>query len=144
MKNERYPRKVEYLAAHHITEICCGHRHTIFITDKGEAFSCGEGVDGKLGHGDEESLLFPKLNQSLKGVGTGACGRHHSCAILSDNTLYAFGSGTRGQLGYSNSEAAAVGNPIFPTGHKHIRCVEVSCPQSGAFYFRRHGLRWGP
>jgi alpha-tubulin suppressor-like RCC1 family protein len=115
LKNERYPRKVEYLAAHHITEICCGHRHTIFITDKGEAFSCGEGVDGKLGHGDEESLQFPKLIQSLKGVKTGACGRHHSCAILSDNTLFTFGSGTRGQLGYSNSEAAAVGNPIFPT-----------------------------
>ena len=113
--NECFPRKVEHLQDKHIASIACGHRHTIFVTDDGDAYSCGEGVDGKLGHGNETSKLHPVMIKSLKGVKAAACGRHHSACILSDNTLYTFGSGTRGQLGYSNSEAVAAGNPNFST-----------------------------
>jgi hypothetical protein len=113
--NEGFPRKVEHLASKHIASIACGHRHTIFVTQEGEAYSCGEGVDGKLGHGNEKSLLFPVRIESLRGVKASACGRHHSACILADNTLYTFGSGTRGQLGYMNSEAVAAGNPNFST-----------------------------
>ena len=57
--------QVEHLAGKHIVQIGCGYRHTIFVTDKGEAYSCGEGVDGKLGHGAEDSLLFPHHIKAL-------------------------------------------------------------------------------
>jgi len=61
--NEYFPRKVEHLKDERIVSIACGFRHTIFVTDKHEAYSCGEGSDGQLGHGSYSSLLFPHLIQ---------------------------------------------------------------------------------
>ena len=81
----------------------------------GRAFSCGEGVDGKLGHGSEESWLYPQPIKSLSLVTAAACGQHHSACVLGDSTLYTFGNGTRGQLGYINSESVASGSSIYPT-----------------------------
>ena len=114
--NEFFPRKVEHLRDIDVASVACGHRHTMFLTGDGEVYSCGEGVDGKLGHGDEDTCLYPKQIKSMHGVTAAACGQHHSaCIIGQSSTLYTFGSGTRGQLGYDNSDAVSAGNPGFPT-----------------------------
>lgn len=34
--------------------ISCGWRHTLAVTDSGQVFTWGRGVNGQLGHGDEE------------------------------------------------------------------------------------------
>lgn len=42
------PRRVALLA--------CGWRHTVAVTEAGEVYSWGRGVNGQLGHGAEQDL----------------------------------------------------------------------------------------
>ena len=36
-----------------------GHRHTILLDDSGGVYTCGSGVTGALGHGDNCSHMYP-------------------------------------------------------------------------------------
>ncbi|KAG2425442.1 hypothetical protein HXX76_013652 [Chlamydomonas incerta] len=51
------PRRVALLA--------CGWRHTVAVTEAGEVYSWGRGVNGQLGHGAEQDLYVPTLLLSL-------------------------------------------------------------------------------
>ena len=42
--------------------IACGPRHVLCTTDVGQVFSWGSGGDGRLGHGDTESVSDPKVS----------------------------------------------------------------------------------
>ena len=44
-----------------VKEVCCGAGFTLFLTKKGQVYSCGSGAMGKLGHGDEIDRPLPSL-----------------------------------------------------------------------------------
>ena len=68
------PRKVEHLRGVRVTTIACADSHTAFVTDGGDIYTCGAGRDGKLGHGDSKSYLYPKKIERMAGVKIVACG----------------------------------------------------------------------
>ena len=37
--------------------------HSVFLTDEGQVFTCGHGRGGRLGHGNEETLLVSCCNK---------------------------------------------------------------------------------
>lgn len=41
--------------------VSCGREHTILISTAQQLYSCGIGDDGRLGHGNEKSVLFPEV-----------------------------------------------------------------------------------
>lgn len=52
---------VEALRGKDIVDISCGGAHSAALTARGELFTWGKGRYGRLGHGDGEDQLRPKL-----------------------------------------------------------------------------------
>jgi alpha-tubulin suppressor-like RCC1 family protein len=55
------PRVVETLRGKEVVDIACGGAHSAAITSTGEVYTWGKGRYGRLGHGDSEDQLKPKL-----------------------------------------------------------------------------------
>lgn len=55
------PKIIEALQGYEIIDIACGGAHSAAITSSGQLFTWGKGRYGRLGHGDSEDQLKPKL-----------------------------------------------------------------------------------
>lgn len=55
------PKLIEALQGFEIVDIACGGAHSAAITAAGHLFTWGKGRYGRLGHGDSEDQLKPKL-----------------------------------------------------------------------------------
>lgn len=61
------PRVIESLRGKDIVDVACGGAHSAAITAAGELYTWGKGRYGRLGHGDSEDQLKPKLVEALLG-----------------------------------------------------------------------------
>lgn len=59
------PRVIESLRGVEVVDIAAGGAHSACITASGELYTWGKGRYGRLGHGDSEDQLKPKLVRSL-------------------------------------------------------------------------------
>ncbi|TKY63596.1 E3 ubiquitin-protein ligase HERC1 [Spatholobus suberectus] len=99
-----------------VVSVACGTWHSALATSDGKLFTFGDGAFGVLGHGDQESVLYPKEVQLLSGLKTikVACGVWHTAAIVEvtfqsgSNTsswkLFTWGDGDKYRLGHGNKE----------------------------------------
>ena len=69
------PRIIEALRGKEIIDIACGGAHSAAITCHRDVYTWGKGRYGRLGHGDSEDQLKPKL------VGKNCC----KCVMCVDN-----------------------------------------------------------
>ncbi|RDX86598.1 PH, RCC1 and FYVE domains-containing protein 1, partial [Mucuna pruriens] len=100
----------------HVVSVACGTWHSALTTSTGQLFTFGDGAFGVLGHGDQESVWYPKEVELLSGLKTikVACGVWHTAAIIevafqsSSNTpswkLFTWGDGDKYRLGHGNKE----------------------------------------
>ncbi|KAE9453034.1 hypothetical protein C3L33_15071, partial [Rhododendron williamsianum] len=67
-----------------VLSVACGTWHSALVTSNGKLFTFGDGTFGVLGHGDRESVPYPKEVQLLSGLKTikVACGVWHTAAIV--------------------------------------------------------------
>ncbi|KAI3504647.1 hypothetical protein L2E82_46573 [Cichorium intybus] len=106
------PRKVGgQIEGMNVKFISCGPWHSAAITSEGLLFTFGDGTFGALGHGDNNSVYYPKPVESLKGLKTVrvSCGVWHTAAIVevdssSSRKLFAWGNGDNGQLGHEDRD----------------------------------------
>ncbi|XP_004492531.1 PH, RCC1 and FYVE domains-containing protein 1 [Cicer arietinum] len=99
-----------------VTSIACGTWHSALATSNGKLFTFGDGTFGVLGHGNRESVSYPKEVQLLSGLKTikVACGVWHTAAIVevtfqsgsnvSSRKLFTWGDGDKYRLGHGNKE----------------------------------------
>ncbi|KAE9622284.1 putative chromatin regulator PHD family [Lupinus albus] len=99
-----------------VISIACGTWHSALATSNGKLFTFGDGTFGALGHGDRESVTYPKEVQLLTGLKTikVACGVWHTAAIVevmfqsgsnvSSRKLFTWGDGEKYRLGHGNKE----------------------------------------
>lgn len=99
-----------------VISVACSTWHTALATVDGKLFTFGDGKFGVLGHGDRESVKYPKEVQSLIGLKTlkVACGVWHTAAIVEITThhgghstskkLFTWGDGDKYRLGHGNKE----------------------------------------
>lgn len=76
-----------------MTNVSCGHLHTIATTEDNEVYTWGWGASGCLGHGDRRFQLIPKAITSLQGeqILSVAAGWKHTLVVLSGTvSTYAF------------------------------------------------------
>ncbi|XP_020088433.1 uncharacterized protein LOC109710332 isoform X2 [Ananas comosus] len=96
-----------------VSSVSCGTWHTALITTAGQLYTFGDGTFGVLGHGNRETVLYPKEVESLKGLRTIAvsCGVWHTAAVVevivtqsstSSGKLFTWGDGDKYRLGHGD------------------------------------------
>ncbi|XP_017933565.2 inhibitor of Bruton tyrosine kinase isoform X1 [Manacus vitellinus] len=75
--------------------------HSVFLSHKGQVYTCGHGQGGRLGHGDEQTCLVPRLVEGLAGHQCSqiAAAKDHTVILTEDGYVYTFGLNTFHQLG---------------------------------------------
>lgn len=61
------PKLIEALSGVGVVDIACGSAHSACITAAGHVMTWGKGRYGRLGHGDSEDQLRPKLVEAVLG-----------------------------------------------------------------------------
>ncbi|XP_042515306.1 PH, RCC1 and FYVE domains-containing protein 1-like [Macadamia integrifolia] len=100
-----------------VASVTCGPWHTALITSMGQLFTFGDGTFGVLGHGNRESVSYPREVESLMGLKTiaVACGVWHTAAVVevivtqssasfSSGKLFTWGDGDKNRLGHGDKE----------------------------------------
>jgi len=96
-----------------VRDASCSSGHVAAVASDGRLFTWGEGAEGKLGHGDEEDVMTPRVVSRLQGrpVGLVSCGTLHTAATTDGGSvLWTWGSGSFGCLGHGSEE-----NRLEPT-----------------------------
>ncbi|XP_072961437.1 PH, RCC1 and FYVE domains-containing protein 1-like isoform X2 [Typha angustifolia] len=103
-----------------VLSISCGTWHSALATTNGKVFTFGDGTFGVLGHGDRESVVYPRLIDSLSGLKTlkVACGVWHTAAIVEvmgqtginivSRKLFTWGDGDKYRLGHGDKESRLI------------------------------------
>src|SRR5690606_2419486 len=91
-----------------IEQLVAGGRHTCVRLNDGNVRCWGDGGQGQLGYGNNESLSSPGGNigaLELSFVTQISAGTDHTCAVLRSGGVRCWGSGGNGRLGYDDQES---------------------------------------
>ncbi|EDV24531.1 uncharacterized protein TRIADDRAFT_56425 [Trichoplax adhaerens] len=128
-ENISIPVQLDTLNMHFVKKVTVhpGGRHSLCITREGKVFSWGEGIDGKLGHGDVTSRLSPTLIEALESklIVEIACGSSHSAAVTADGELYTWGLGDYGRLGHGDSKTLHI--PKQVKALQDYKVIDIAC-----------------
>ncbi|CAJ0961840.1 unnamed protein product [Ranitomeya imitator] len=138
------PRVIESLRGTEVIDIAAGGAHSACITAAGELYTWGKGRYGRLGHGDSEDQLKPKLVEALQGyrVIDIACGSGdaQTLCLTDDDTVWSWGDGDYGKLGRGGSDGCKVPmkiDSLTGLGVTKVECgsqFSVALTKSGAVY----------
>ncbi|XP_035876741.1 RCC1-like G exchanging factor-like protein isoform X2 [Phyllostomus discolor] len=84
-----------------VVQVACGQDHSLFLTDKGEVYSCGWGADGQTGLGHYNITSVPtKLGGDLASVNIVQVATYGDCclAVSADGDLFGWGNSEYLQL----------------------------------------------
>jgi alpha-tubulin suppressor-like RCC1 family protein len=97
---------VPSLADTRVRTVTAGANHTLVLTEAGAVLSFGYGGEGRLGHGNTENQLAPKVIEALRDerVVAVSAGCDHSLVLTEAGAVLSFGSGGAGQLGHGDTE----------------------------------------
>ncbi|KAH8371053.1 hypothetical protein KR093_006003, partial [Drosophila rubida] len=130
-----------------ISQIACGNRHSMALTDWGQVLSWGDNECGQLGHATELQVIqLPKIVRALvsKTVVQVACGKNHSLALTSCGELYAWGSNLYGQLGVqSPNELPDCNYPMRLNTLLGIPVAAISCGGNHSFLISKSAAVFG-
>ncbi|XP_012252634.2 probable E3 ubiquitin-protein ligase HERC4 isoform X1 [Athalia rosae] len=118
--------------------VTCGEDFSVFLTMDGGVFTCGAGMYGQLGHGNNSNDILPRKVVELMGstVTQICCGRRHTLALVpSRGRVYAWGLGGAGQLGCRVSRSVTtpqvvLGPWVSPNGVAMVTSDKPSTPHS--------------
>lgn len=114
------PAKVAELCGINVCQIAAGDSHSVALTESGSLYSFGEGLYGKLGHGDvymphskKRQCCIATRIDSMEGRGVHhiSCGGQHSLAVTVQGQVYSWGQASH-TLGLGN-EDDDVGTPTL-------------------------------
>uniref|UniRef100_A0A182IU73 HECT-type E3 ubiquitin transferase n=1 Tax=Anopheles atroparvus TaxID=41427 RepID=A0A182IU73_ANOAO len=138
------PKLIEALSGIGVVDIACGSAHSACITSQGHVLTWGKGRYGRLGHGDSEDQLQPKLVEALLGYRAIdiACGSGdaQTLCITDDDNVWSWGDGDYGKLGRGGSDGCKIPMKIESLAGLGVTKVEcgsqfsVALTRSGAVY----------
>ncbi|CAG9535536.1 unnamed protein product [Cercopithifilaria johnstoni] len=106
-----------------VTQVSFGKYHTIYLID-GQAYSCGLGRYGKLGHGDEKDQLKLRGIKFFEPIVCVCAGLTHSI-ICTRKKIIVFGLSDKGQLGLGTKKLVLT--PTVAKFFKENRDYIISC-----------------
>ncbi|XP_067841019.1 inhibitor of Bruton tyrosine kinase isoform X1 [Heptranchias perlo] len=102
-QSKHHPELVDFFprAGVYIKQVVLCKFHSVFLSQNGQVYTCGHGQGGRLGHGDEQTYLVPRM---VEGLANHRCSRvaaakDHTIVLTEDGSVYAFGLNTYNQLG---------------------------------------------
>jgi RCC1 and BTB domain-containing protein len=102
-----YPKPIlnQYLNNENVTDISCGNRHSLVLTNCGEVYAWGENDFGQIGNGCYDNQLKPIKVKGFNNerVVMISCGWIHSMALTECGHVYSWGLNEFGQLGIGNT-----------------------------------------
>jgi len=81
-----------------------GKSHSLFLTEDGEVYACGENKSGQCGLGNNDAVILKptKIKFEEGKVTKVSCGAEFSMLLNDSGTVYAFGLPEYGQLGHNS------------------------------------------
>ena len=129
---------------HSVVDIVITKFHTVFLTEDGKVLTCGHGPSGRLGHGKEETHLYPKLIDSLSHYQciAIAASNHHTVVLTQCGNIFTFGLNDFNQLGHSPS-APFVKSSLTPNlvYSKNIKNKNITGVTAARFHTVVYGER---
>ena len=97
------PSIISTLNSFTISAIAGGGGHTVFLTNDGKVYSCGDNGYGQLGQ--STTTTTPSIISTLNSftISDIACGQIHTLFLTNDGKVYSCGNNPYGQLGQSTS-----------------------------------------
>nr|XP_032812660.1 E3 ubiquitin-protein ligase HERC2 isoform X4 [Petromyzon marinus] len=141
------PRVIESLRGVEVVDVAAGGAHSACITSAGELYTWGKGRYGRLGHGDSEDQLKPKMVETLKGcrVIDVACGSGdaQTLCLTDDDSVWSWGDGDYGKLGRGGSDGCKVPQKIESLAGLGV--VKVECGSQFSVALTKSGavFTWG-
>lgn len=87
-----------------VSKIESGAFHLCALTENGEVYSWGRGMDGQLGIGTNKNSCTAQKVLIEDEVTELSCGTNHTLLVTNRGEVYAFGNGIYGQLGTGNNK----------------------------------------
>lgn len=105
------PTLIQSLSGYKIVAVATGKHHSLFLTDEGDVFSCGDNSHGEcgVGNGKDQTITQPRrIDYDGSPIVKIACGGEFSLILNEDGVVYSFGHPEYGQLGHGteNKEIA--------------------------------------
>lgn len=86
----------------YIIDIATGGNHSVFINKYGKCFICGKNDNGKLGTGNNVSIILPILIQNITNIEKVYAGNANTFFLTKEGAVYSCGENSKGQLGIGN------------------------------------------
>lgn len=120
-ENRSVPTEIEALRGISVSAIEVGLRHSIFIAEDGQVFTCGCGINGVLGYGGNDDKLLPTLIEFPDGPKIVSASTNEAYSLFtSSDRLFACGRQGEKALGMGDDADSTntykVHEVIFPPG----------------------------
>lgn len=104
----KIPNLPEVFDGIRLKSIKCGADHTIFLTQNGRMYGCGENIYGQIGiindNQHQRYQLKPILIPFLYNIIDVECGRKHNICLDKSGNIWVFGLNEHGQLGLDSND----------------------------------------
>ena len=115
----------------------CGEDFSAVLTEIGEVYTFGNGESGKLGHGNNNKYIFPKLIRELVNIIYISAGMSHMACIENNGTVYTWGAGFFGRLGNGSPENLSTPKRIHSKAVRRYKAV--SCGTYHTLFLENDG-----
>ncbi len=101
-------------------QVACGACNTAIVTETGQVWTWGEGLEGNMGshgdHSDPSKKQTPRIVEKLEMafIVQVACGGAHTVAVTDNGMIYSWGYNKYGQLGINSRTNAKEPRKLMP------------------------------
>jgi hypothetical protein len=116
---------VPFNADHKFKALSEGSASGCALTDEGDTYCWGEGMDGELGNGADTASASPVKvvgGHTFKSIGVGV---GYACGLTAQGDVYCWGDNEAGALGTGSADERNSATPQLVTGQHHFTSLSV-------------------